>query len=546
MVVIFILHCNENITKLSWFRYLGNIMRIEIKSEDRMGISQEILTALNDLTLNIQAMEVSSRFTFVNLETSSISFEQIKLALKQISGVAHCVEIDLLPSESRERHLKALVNRLPDAIIDIDENTHVMAFNRASEKLLVAHQRYKCVTPITGEQLKGQKVNDLIDIDITLPLLDNISSQNIDIAGQNYIAEITPISNQENNSGAVISFKSITSLGRQISILQTRDEQGIDSIIGQSTNMQLLKEQTARFAELDLPVLINGETGTGKELVARALHNASYRKKSPFLAINCAALPEHLLESELFGYANGAFSGAQKGGKPGLFELAEGGTIFLDEIAEMSPYLQAKLLRFLQDFTFRRLGGTKELQANVRVLSATHQNLLSMISNKKFREDLFYRLNVLNLHSPPLRERREDIALIADHFVTLASTQMNLQQAKIHPNAMQRLVDYHWPGNIRELQNVLFRAVALSQYGDISVQDISVALAQFEHENTTHADAYSNSKEVKDWASAQADFEKQLITHLFPKYPTTRKLAERLKVSHNKIAMKLRQFGITN
>jgi transcriptional regulator of aroF, aroG, tyrA and aromatic amino acid transport len=511
-----------------------------------MGISQEILATFTRLALNIQAMEVSSQFIFVHLVKSTVSFNKVKKALMSVSGIIHCCKVDLLPSESRERHLRALVNRLPDAIIDIDENARVMALNQASEKLLVNHQRHKGVSPLLGEQLKGVKVNNLLDIDIELPLLDKISSQNVDIAGQSYLAEISPISEQENSSGAVISLKSITSLGRQISKLQTRDEQGIDNIIGRSASILLLKEQTARFAELELPVLINGETGTGKELVARALHNASNRQQAPFLALNCAALPEHLLESELFGYANGAFTGAQKGGKPGLLELAEGGTLFLDEIAEMSPYLQAKLLRFLQDFKFRRLGGTKELQANIRVLSATHQNLLAMIGKQKFREDLFYRLNVLNLNSPPLRERSEDIALIARHFVVLAATQMNLKQPIIDESAIQLLSSHQWPGNIRELQNVLFRAVALNERGDISSQDISVALAQFKQKEVTNSVELTVESEVGNWAGAQAKFEEQLIRTLYPYYPTTRKLAERLEVSHNKIAMKLRQFCIRN
>ncbi|WP_085299481.1 sigma 54-interacting transcriptional regulator [Cognaticolwellia mytili] len=517
-------------------------MRIEIASEDRIGISQEILAALTLLKLDISAMEVATQRIFVHLAFTDISFADIEKALLGILGVNNCRTIDSLPAESRERHLRALLNRLPDAIIDIDESACVMALNLAGEKLLIAHQKSKGVDPISVTKLKGSQVTSLLDIEIEQPLLDKVSSQSIDIAGQSYIAEISPISENESNSGAVISLKSISRLGRQIAIIQTRDEQGIDHIIGHSASIQLLKEQTTRFAELDLPVLINGETGTGKELVARALHNASYRHRAPFLAVNCAALPEHLLESELFGYATGAFTGAQKGGKPGLFELAEGGTVFLDEIAEMSPYLQAKLLRFLQDFKYRRLGGTKELHANVRIVSATHQNLLTMIAKQQFREDLFYRLNVLNLSSPPLRERSEDIALLAEHFVILAANQMNLQQPMIDRAAMQLLVSFPWPGNIRELQNVLFRAVALNGGENISSQGISIALAQFT-QNETSIDAVIEN-EVSNWASAQAQFERKLITELYPHYPTTRKLAERLQVSHNKIAMKLRQLDI--
>lgn len=512
-------------------------MRIEVISEDRLGISQEILTALAALKVDIKAMEVTSQRIFAHLDDKKIAFSLIEQALMTIAGVNSCKLIDLLPAESRERHLKALLNRLPDAIIDIDDESSVIAMNKSGESLLRQQHKLNSTT-----RLEGRKITELLEFEIDLPLFDRVSSQTIEIAGQSYIAEIAPITEQGNSSGAVISIKSISQLGRQIAILQTREEHAIDHIIGSSAGIQLLKEQTSRFAELDLPVLINGETGTGKELVARALHNASHRKKAPFLAVNCAALPEHLLESELFGYATGAFTGAQKGGKPGLFELAEGGTVFLDEIAEMSSYLQAKLLRFLQDFTYRRLGGTKELHANVRIVSATHQNLLNMIAKQQFREDLFYRLNVLNLTSPPLRDRAEDINLLVNHFIVMAADQMNLSKPIIETGAMQLLTSYTWPGNIRELQNVLFRAVALNESGDITSQNMAVALAQVKQ--TEDVRDVLNDNDIESWASAQAQFEKKLISDLYPYYPTTRKLAERLKVSHNKIAMKLRQFNL--
>ena len=357
-------------------------------------------------------------------------------------------------------------------------------------------------------------------------------------------------------------------LGRQISLLQSHQQHSFDNIVGESKSIRLIKEQGRRFAILDLPVLISGETGTGKELIARALHESSARSNAPFLAINCSALPEHLLESELFGYASGAFTGAQKGGKPGLIELAEDGCLFLDEIAEMSPYLQAKLLRFLQDLRYRRVGGTKELQANVRIISASHQNLAKLISVKGFREDLYYRLNVLSIELPPLRERDKDISLLAQLFVENATKQVNTHQRiktakpKLTTSALNLLQEFSWPGNIRQLQSVLFSVVALNNDHVINDEELKHVLKKYgssEHSQITHNNYQSSGNtqdksllepnnrqtifisQAQDWASAQADFEQRLLQHFYPQYPTTRKLAERLKVSHNKIAMKLRQ-----
>jgi transcriptional regulator of aroF, aroG, tyrA and aromatic amino acid transport len=282
-----------------------------------------------------------------------------------------------------------------------------------------------------------------------------------------------------------------------------------------------------------------GETGTGKELVAHACHQVSTRNRKPFLALNCAALPENLIESELFGYASGAFSGAQRGGKPGILELADQGTVFLDEVGEMSPYLQAKLLRFLNDGSFRRVGGEREIRVNVRVISATHRDLERMVAEGAFREDLFYRINVLTLRVPPLRERGEDIRLLARHFIRRAYAQTGRPACRLTARANAALLANAWPGNVRQLQNVLFRAVTLTDRALIDAEDLEIAGARVAHV------AGSGEPEPPSWDEAIAGFEKALLRQLFPRYPSTRKLAVRLKSSHTMIANKLRKYGLS-
>jgi two-component system response regulator PilR (NtrC family) len=207
-------------------------------------------------------------------------------------------------------------------------------------------------------------------------------------------------------------------------------------------------------------VLVTGESGTGKELVARAIHFNSARKDRPFVALNCGALPETLLESELFGHMRGAFTGADTN-KKGLIEVAEKGTIFLDEIGEMSPMMQVKLLRVLQERKFRRLGGTEEIEADIRIIAATNRDLAKLVAEGKFREDLFYRINVIPVRLPPLRDRLDDIPLLAEHFLAKYAGQIRRKISGISPDAMRQLQAYGWPGNIRELENAIERAAAL-------------------------------------------------------------------------------------
>ena len=251
--------------------------------------------------------------------------------------------------------------------------------------------------------------------------------------------------------------------------LEERSE--YDEIIGKSDSMQKVFDLISQVAPTDSTVLITGESGTGKELIAQAIHGNSQRCYMPFIAVSCGALPDTLLGSELFGYEKGAFTGAEYT-KKGRFELADNGTLFLDEIGDISLKTQIDLLRVLQQKAFRRLGGVEEIQVDVRILAATNRNLQKAISENKFREDLFYRLNVISIHVPPLRERKEDISLLVKAFIRKCSLEMNKEVVKIAPSALNILMVYDWPGNVRELENVIERALVIGRGHEIVSEDL--------------------------------------------------------------------------
>jgi two-component system response regulator PilR (NtrC family) len=246
---------------------------------------------------------------------------------------------------------------------------------------------------------------------------------------------------------------------------------GFAGIVGRSSPMLDVFRMVETVCRTNSTILITGESGTGKELVARALHAQSLRRDKPFVALNCGALPEALLESELFGHVRGAFTGADAN-KKGLIEVADQGTVFLDEIADMTPTMQVKLLRVLQQRTYRRVGGTEETGVNIRVIAATNQDLAKLIPEGKFREDLFYRLSVIPIHLPPLRDRQDDIALIAEHFLAKFVREMGKPITGIAPEALNALQAYPWPGNVRELENVIERAVALEPSERVQLQTL--------------------------------------------------------------------------
>jgi transcriptional regulator with GAF, ATPase, and Fis domain len=263
------------------------------------------------------------------------------------------------------------------------------------------------------------------------------------------------------------------------------------NLIGESSRMKEVYQFLARVAPTDSNVLLQGESGTGKELAARAIHRNSPRSANCFVAINCAAIPETLLESELFGYEKGAFTGAVAQ-KKGRFEIANGGVVFLDEIGEMAPALQVKLLRVLQEREFERVGGTRPITVDIRVIAATNQDLAEAVKTGRFRKDLFYRLNVLSLVMPPLRERREDIAMLADYFVSKCIKKCHMRGKKLAPETLDCLVNYDWPGNVRELENAIERALVLSTSDVVQPEDLPESILEKGLSPTSEGANYHN------------------------------------------------------
>ena len=320
---------------------------------------------------------------------------------------------------------------------------------------------------------------------------------------------------------------------------QVGQKYSFESILGKSKPIRMAVELARKVSVTDVPVLLTGETGTGKEVFAQAIHQHSSRAGKAFVAVNCSAFSKELLESEIFGHKAGAFTGALKE-KKGLFEEADQGTIFLDEIGEMSPRMQAKLLRFLNDGTFRRVGEDHEVHVDVRVICATQKNLVELVQKGIFREDLYYRLNVLTLNIPPLRDCLQDIMPLTELFVARFADEQGVPRPKLSADLGTVLMRYGWPGNIRQLKNAVYRALTQLEGYELRPQDI--LLPDYD------AGTVSVGEEAMEGSldDITSRFERSVLTQLYRSYPSTRKLAKRLGVSHTAIANKLREYGLNH
>ncbi|MEY8356641.1 sigma 54-interacting transcriptional regulator [Lachnospiraceae bacterium 54-53] len=381
--------------------------------------------------------------------------ELIELKLNE-EDVRHKEQIIYRKLDSQNQVLNQVMDQISDGYVLLNADNIICNINKKALNLFKMEQK----------EVIGKNILDLIPDPVfhAMILEESVNVyENIKIGKESYGALFYKVADGREDLTKILNFKTIMNVGSRVAGEAYRENQiTLDNILGVSMQMKHLKEIANKIARTMPNILLTGETGTGKEMFARAIHNASDRCGNPFITVNCAAIPMELLESELFGYDEGAFTGAKKGGKIGKFELANTGTILLDEIGDMPFHLQAKLLRVLQERKLERLGGNKQINLNIRIISATNKKLEKMVEEGKFREDLYYRLNIIEIHLPPLRERPEDIPLLVKYFMNKYRSFFSVNVEDISEEVMGYLCSYQWKGNIRELENVVQYMISMS------------------------------------------------------------------------------------
>ena len=434
--------------------------------------------------------------------------------------------------------LNAVLESIHEGIIAVDRDGIITHCNRAAKKLI--------------SRPKGEIMGSHIDkLWPNSPLTDVLLTGNgyrdrEELHGQppeqmHLLVTATPIMQNNRPAGVVASFRNMAEV-RNLAYQLTGEQRSLEfeHIKGVSDQIAEVKKQANKVAQSSSTVLIRGESGTGKELFARAIHHASPRRDKPFVIVNCGAIPETLLESELFGYEEGAFTGARRGGRAGKFELADGGTIFLDEIGDLPIHLQVKLLHVLQRRQVERVGGHKVISVNVRVIAATHRNLEEMCLRGEFREDLYYRLNVIPLEVPPLRERREDIEILMKHFLNKYCNLLNKRIRDFEQDVYRAFITFHWPGNVRELENAVEYAVNMEAGQVITLDSVPARIRNF----------WFREESVKTTLKSQLlNTEKEILATYLQKIQdgtmTRGQLAKLLGISRITLYRKIKEYGFS-
>ncbi len=509
-------------------------MRIRIQCVNRLGIAQEVLDILVRHGIDLKGIETETKgeiyLSIPRLEFET--FQQIMPQLRHIEGVIDVSTVAFMPMEREKEELNVLLSTLPEPVISVDSTGRVLVTNRAAQALL-----QQDVEALRGSSLRkfirGFNLTHWLKEDLHEP-----QSAFVQVSRQAFLVDIYPIyipddHGRQQFAGAVLTFKSPRKLGRQMQTYsQTQSE--LSALVAESKVMREQMRQARRMAVLDAPILISGETGTGKDLMARACHNYSLRRDKPFAVINCAGLPEASAETELFGVAAGAIPGMSA--QEGMFSRYNGGTVLLDEVGTLPHSVQAKFLRLLHEGKFRQIGGEDEISVDIRFICSSQEDLQQSVTAGTFRQDLYYRINVLSLHLPPLRERRADIEPLARHFMQrLAETSRRF--ITLSDDALKLLKQQTWPGNVRELENTLYRAMSLAD-GEI-IESSHLGLPGAEQTFAVPVSEFTGTLE-----QSVKEFEARLLKALYPSHPSSRQLGKRLGLSHTAVANKLREYGI--
>lgn len=512
---------------------------LKICNQDRVGLVLDISHVLAKQNINILSMEVLPDIMYLEIESLS-PYEETLLhtQLSEIPQISNVTPISRMPHQEREQELQTVMDTIDDGILAINQQEIITHFNAAAEKMMSCK---------SGEII-GSNIKDVFTSEI--PLLETLQNglpySNREIlvttAGSksHYLTSGRPIKDDNNIViGAVAVLKAMKDVKELVYSITKPDTNSFKEVLHVSKVMSHTINMAKLVAQNDSTVLIRGESGTGKELFARSIHMASPRRERIFAPVNCAALPDTLLESELFGYEEGAFTGAQRYGKSGLFEYASGGTVFLDEIGELSISLQAKLLRVLQEGKIRRVGGNREIDVDVRIITATHNNLEEMLRKNQFREDLYYRLNVIPIFIPPLRERKEDLPLLIESLLSKKNQRLKKQVKYILKPAMDKLLQYDWLGNVRELENVIERAVSFSSREEITQDDIIL-----DHMPPTASIAASPSHQPRKLKEVLEEMECCILHETINKYGTSRQVGKVLGLSHTGVLNRMKKYNI--
>jgi transcriptional regulator of aroF, aroG, tyrA and aromatic amino acid transport len=511
---------------------------LKIPNQDRVGLVLDISKILAGQNLNIISMEVTPNVMYLEIEALPVNhYAWLKEQLLSIPQIYDVIEIPWMPHQEREQQLKAVLDSIGEGIVAINSQEIITHFNPSAERIL-SYQNHEVV---------GKNIREILTSDIPLlhALHQGILYNNRELIAttprgkSHYIASGRPVKDEQGNIvGAVAVLKAMRDVQDLVYSVTKPHLTTFDDILFVSDAMQRVISLSRLVSKNDSTVLIRGESGTGKELFARSIHMSSPRCDNVFAPLNCAALPDALLESELFGYEEGAFTGAKRGGKQGLFEYANDGTIFFDEIGELSAHLQAKLLRVLQEGKVRRLGGNREISVDVRIIAATHRPLEEMIRKHQFRDDLYYRLNVIPIHIPPLRERKEDLPLLIQSLLLKLNHRFKKQISHVSESAMRKLMQHNWLGNVRELENVMERAVNLAREGDIALEHI---ILDQESVPTTSIIEQASVRKLKDTLN---ELECQILREAIIKHGTSRQVGKMLGISHTAVLNRMRKYNL--